>query len=166
MAATPQKSDVPVATIGGEQEGRPVVVVPDIEQAEKPKEEHTSIAEGKPEPGRNIFEGEPVKNVKSETPKDPVPPVDHKEISSVITKESKAVSDSSSNSGSSSSDTGTTTSSSGSSDTGSSSSASTSSASQTEVQNDGIQKPAGPLGEAEAEAEKAASELYPDAIKR
>jgi dolichyl-phosphate-mannose-protein mannosyltransferase len=155
MAATPQKSDVPVATIGGEREGRPVVVVPDIEQAEKPKEEHaTSIAEGKPEPGRNVFEGQPVKNAKSEAPKDPLPPVADKEISSVMTR------DSSSSSGSSS--LGSTSSRSGS-DAGSSSSAS---ASQTEIRNHGIQKAVGPLGEAEAEAEKAASELYPDAIKR
>jgi len=74
MAATPQKSDVPVSTIGGEHDGRPLVVVPDIKQADKSKEDHTSIAEDKPEPGRNVFEGEVVNDVKSIAPKDPPPP--------------------------------------------------------------------------------------------
>lgn len=153
MASTPQKSDIPVATIGGENDGRPLVVVPDIEQADKSKEEHTSIAEGKAEPGRNIFEGNNVNDAKSAALKDPLPPVDVKEISSVIARESSAVSDGDSSSSSSSSATSST-----------SSSTATSSASDTDEQQVRL-KPAGPLGEAEAEAEKAASELYPDAVK-
>jgi dolichyl-phosphate-mannose-protein mannosyltransferase len=159
MAATPQKSDLPVSTIGGEHDGRPLVVVPDIEQGEKPKEEHTSIAEGKPEPGRNVFEGEVVNDVKSEAPKHAPPPADVKEISSVVTRESKASSDGDGNSSSSSSDSSTATSS-------SSSSTATSSVSDMPRTDERKKKPAGPLGEAEAEAEKAASELYPDAVKQ
>jgi len=162
MAATPQKSDAPVATIGGPHDGRPVVVVPDIEQVAKPKEEHTSIAEGKPEPGRNIFEGEVVNDVKSETPKDPPPPVDDKEISSVITRESIATSDGNGSSRSSSLDSGTATPSS----SGSDAPSNTSDGPQTDEQTVRVNKPAGPLGEAEAEAEKVAGELYPDAVKK
>ena len=158
MAATSQKPTVQVSTIGGEHGGRPLVVVPDIKQADEPKKDHTSIAEGKPEPGRNVFEGEVVNDVKSIVPKVPPPPVDVKEISSVITKESKAALDGDGNSSSSSS-----SSSSGSSTAMSSSSAS--SANDMPQTDERAKKPAGPLGEAEAEAEKAASELYPDAVK-
>lgn len=163
MAATPQKSGTPVSTIGGEHDGRPLVIVSDVKQADGPKEDHTSIAEGKPEPGRNVFEGEVIKDVKSMAPKDPPPPVDVKEISSVITKESKAASDGGSSSSSSPSDVNTAVSSSSSSS--STATSSTGNIAQTDEQRLKAEKPAGPLGEAEAEAEKAASELYPDAVK-
>ena len=162
MAATPQKSEAPVATIGGEHDGRPLVVVQDIEKSHKSTEEHTSIAEGKPEPGRNIFEGKVVNDVKSEVPKHAPPPADVKEISSVVTRESKtSESESTSSSSSTSSDPSTAASSST-----STTATSVGDQHQTDGQQVRIDKPAGPLGEAEAEAEKAASELYPDAVKK
>jgi dolichyl-phosphate-mannose-protein mannosyltransferase len=163
MAATPQKSEALVTTIGGEHDGHLLVVVQDIEKAQKSTVEHTSIPERKLEPGHNIFEGEVVNNVKSKAPKHPPLPVDVKEISSVIMRESKTASESESTSRSSST----------SSDSSTAAFSSTSTTAtlvgdkpQTDRQQVKLNKPAGPLGKAEAEAEKAASELYPDAVKK
>ncbi|KAF9456200.1 hypothetical protein BDZ94DRAFT_1178221, partial [Collybia nuda] len=143
--ATPPKSSTPVATIGGEADGRPPVVVPDVEKMDVAKDEHTSIAEGKAEPGHNVFAGEVVEDVKSEAPKQPLRPIDDREISSVVTTESTA--SSSENDSATNSDTSSTDSTSE-----ESSSASTS--------------PAGPLKEDELEAQKAAQDLFPEAVEK
>ncbi|ESK87818.1 glycosyltransferase family 39 protein [Moniliophthora roreri MCA 2997] len=65
-AATPQKSANPVATVGN---GRAEIVVEDVAQKkanEKAEEEHTSVFVNKPEPGRDIFAQQPVKDIKSD----------------------------------------------------------------------------------------------------
>ncbi len=68
--ATPQKSlaaSPPVATIGGEPDGRGAIVVQDLGQAPNvPQGEQTNVDAGKAEPGRDIFAPAPKGDVKSE----------------------------------------------------------------------------------------------------
>jgi dolichyl-phosphate-mannose-protein mannosyltransferase len=54
-----------VTTIGGEPGGRAPIVVEGNAAPKPPAAEHTTVVVGKPEPGRDIFAGEPAKNVKS-----------------------------------------------------------------------------------------------------
>lgn len=154
-APTPQKSNVPVATIGGEPGGRAAIIVED--NAQEPEavilEEHTTtIGVGKPEPGRDIFAGAPVKQVPSQPPNavhQEMEISEEKEISSVgqptkeeaktqVQVEEKVVDEEPEE--------------------------------KPMVKDEeppapeavAVEKPAGPLGEAEAEADKIAHELYPE----
>jgi dolichyl-phosphate-mannose-protein mannosyltransferase len=163
---------VPVATIGGEPGGRAPIVVPDMEKIDHAGDEHTSIAEGKAEPGHDIFAGEVVKDVKSEAPLHPLPPVDDREIISVITTGTTAATsegtDSATNSDTSTSEGSssvTTTSSESPNTAGTSTSGTTAEAPHMDEQKEGPHMPAGPLREEEAEAEKVANELFGDAEK-
>jgi len=121
---------------------------------------------GKAEPGRDIFAGESVKDIKSNTlPVQPPEPVrEQKEISSV-------------NVGTLSSPSSSATATSDSTAEESTGSAASSVASETTAKSDATiestvaaaaaarVQAAGPLGEAELEAQKVANELYPDAEK-
>ena len=137
-------------------------------QAAAPEKIVTMADPGKAEPGRDIFAGEPVKEIKSDhlQGQPPAPVREQKEISSVVvgtlpssstslSSDSKPSSSLSSSSLSSDSSIGADTS---------------NSASETPAQpqtTEGAMKPqvAGPIGEAELEAQKVANELYPDAAK-
>lgn len=85
MVATPTKPVTPVATVGGEPGGRPAMIVEDKPQEAAPAE-HTSVVVGMPEPGRDIFAGQPVKEVPSQPvpPQPPVVEVEEKVISAVV----------------------------------------------------------------------------------
>jgi dolichyl-phosphate-mannose-protein mannosyltransferase len=142
-----------LSTIGGEQGGRAPIVIEDKNiQAAAPEIVKTMADPGKAEPGRDIFAGEPVKDIKSSSlPVQPSEPVrEQKEISSV--------------------NVGTLSSSSSSSDGTEESTGSAASAASETAQSDATiesaaakVQAAGPLGEAELEALKVANELYPDA---
>ncbi|KAF4574353.1 hypothetical protein EYR36_005686 [Pleurotus pulmonarius] len=82
VAATPQKSSAPAATIGGEPGGRAAVVVNDVPAAVE--EPHTSVAIGQAAPGVDVF-GVPAPDIKSDhlPPPPPQVPEEAKEISSV-----------------------------------------------------------------------------------
>ena len=166
-----------LSTIGGEQGGRAPIVIEDkniqAAGAAAPEKVETIADPGKAEPGRDIFAGEAVKDIKSSNVKPPPEPVrEQKEISSVNVGVPLSPSSSSSLSSSSSttirdgtaeefassaavaSETGTAKSDA---TTIESSSSSATTAAKVQV--------AGPLGEAELEALKVANELYPDAEK-
>ncbi|KAF8919457.1 glycosyltransferase family 39 protein [Mucidula mucida] len=85
MVATPTKPVTPVATVGGEPGGRPAMIVEDKPQEAAPAE-HTSVVVGMPEPGRDIFAGQPVKEVPSQPvpPQPPIVEVEEKVISAVV----------------------------------------------------------------------------------
>jgi len=84
--ATAQKSKSPVATIGGEPDGRPPVIVDEPIPSMPIEKGQTTVAFGKAEPGVDIFAGEPIKEIKSEQV---VPLIaDEKEISSVFSNPS------------------------------------------------------------------------------
>lgn len=126
-------------------------------QAFAPDESATIADLGKAEPGRDIFADVPVKDIKSDTlPVQPPEPVrEQKEISSVI------VGTLTSSSASPSSDSESSLSSSDSSEGAEESD----SAALTTTQSEAVRlHAAGPLGEAELEAQKVANELYPDAV--
>ena len=140
FAATPQKSAVAVSTIGGEPGGRAPIVVQDKPVVPAVEEEdQTSVIIGKAEPGRDIFASDSAKAIQSENmlKVDTLAVVAEKEISTVIV-------------GSSSSQ----------------SSPESSPESETEtVAVDGTDSgEPRPLDEAEAEAERAAQELFPEAV--
>lgn len=146
MAATP---GAPVTTVGGN--GRAVVVVDDnmAQNADAPpSQDHTSIAVGMAEPGRDIFAAQPKKEVKSEDPS-AAPPAEEKDISTVGLQSSSTASQSEST-GSERSSSGVDTVSAGS--------------SQNQDANTDAHKPEGPLPEAEAEASRVAKELYADEV--
>ncbi|KAK0191625.1 glycosyltransferase family 39 protein [Armillaria mellea] len=154
-APTPQKTNIPVATIGGEPGGRAAIIVQDNAQEAEAAKHTTTIGVGKPEPGRDIFAGAPVKEVPSQH-RDPVRQQEmeiseEKEISSVgqptkgeaktqVQTEEKAR------------------------ETGGSRMMSHRLLNpEPEPEPVAVvEKPAGPLGEAEAEADKIAHELYPE----
>lgn len=174
MAATPQKSNVPIATIGGEPGGRAAIVVDAPVAPPPPAEVHTSIVLGKAEPGRDIFAGEPVKDIQSShalKPPADAPPEIEKDISSVLTFSSmSAVSSMQSEKDASGvavgSSSAVTTDSTAQASTSPSSSQVNSAEASTHV--DDVQSsplPEGPLLEAEAEAARAAKELYPEVQK-
>jgi dolichyl-phosphate-mannose-protein mannosyltransferase len=163
ILATPQKSSVPLSTIGGEPGGRAPIVVQDkfaqVADAPPPQNDHTSVVVGMPEPGRDIFAGEPAKGIKSEVrPSQPPPP--QKEISSVMSEQTTTPE---------SETTPVSTLESSDSNSATRSNPDTTSPEKQPETTDGNaeekDKLAGPLGEAEAEADRAAKELYPDADK-
>ena len=81
--ATPTKSVTPVATIGGEPGGRPAVVV---EDAPKQANHDTTSVHVGVEPGRDIFADKAVKDdVKSQAPSI-APPANDREFSHVVTE--------------------------------------------------------------------------------
>lgn len=131
-------------------------------QAAAPENAETMADPGKAEPGRDIFAGEPVKDIKSSNAPVQPPELDReqKEISSVI------VGTLSSSSASSTPPSSKLESSSDSSDE-SSAVASVASETMSTTEDDVVrpQAAAGPLGEAELEAHKVANELYPEAAK-
>lgn len=87
VAATPQKSEIPVATIGGEPGGRPPIVVDEnIPEPPVDKDQTTTAGFGKAEPGHDVFAGEPQKDIKSDHAVQPPLPADDKEISSVFSQ--------------------------------------------------------------------------------
>ncbi|KAF7300996.1 Glycosyltransferase family 39 protein [Mycena indigotica] len=126
----------------------PVAVVTNLD-------EKTSAFVVKPEPGRDIFAGEGQDSVKSRAPPPPHPADEH-----VVTKDGESDLESQSSSSSSSSSSSQKAASSSQSSGSSSSSSLVSDKGDHEAK---AGKLAGPLGEAEAEAEKVAHELYPDA---
>lgn len=91
ILATPQKSSAavaPLATIGGEPDGRGAIIVEDIGQAPNVPQvqaEGTEVNPAKAEPGRDIFAQHPKADIKSEDMVIPPPVVDDepKAISSV-----------------------------------------------------------------------------------
>jgi len=91
IQATPQKSlaaSAPLATIGGEPDGRGAIVVEDhLGQAPNvpPESEQTAVDAGKAEPGRDIFAPAPQGDVKSKINVDSLPVEDSeaKAISSI-----------------------------------------------------------------------------------
>jgi dolichyl-phosphate-mannose-protein mannosyltransferase len=134
------------------------------------QEDQTSAIAGKPEPGRDIFAGEPVKDIQSEKMSVVETPALEKEISTVIIQPTTSVSESTvdgkeTSEVSSSSEEGEGTESVDSASVGEDTESS-GSAEETETVSSDIppQKPAGPIAEADAEAERAAHELYPDAM--
>ena len=149
-----------VSTIGGEQGGRaPIVIEDENIQAAAPEKVETMADPGKAEPGRDVFAGEPVKDIKSNTvPIQPPEQVrEQKEISSVIVG---TLTSSSSLSSTTSTSDATEDS------TGSAASAASETAQPdtTTIESATAKvKVAGPLGEEELEAQKVANELYPDA---
>ena len=170
LRVTPVVNAIPpiLSTVGGEQGGRAPIVIEDKniqEAAAAPKKVETMADPGKAEPGRDIFAGEPVKDIKSsnvpvQPPAEPVR--EQKEISSV----NVGVSSSSS---SSTSTRDSTTEESANSATVASETATAQSDTTTIESNSAAAgakvQAAGPLGEAELEAQKVANELYPDAEK-
>ena len=175
-----------LSTVGGEQGGRAPIVIEDknIQAADAAPEKVETMADpGKAEPGRDIFAGEAVKDIKSsnvpvQPPAEPVR--EQKEISSVnfgVTLPSSSASSSPSSSSSSSSSTASD----GTAEESASSAASTVSSETATSQSDSTTiessssssattavkvQVAGPLGEAELEAQKVANELYPDAAEK
>jgi dolichyl-phosphate-mannose-protein mannosyltransferase len=155
-----------LSTIGGEQGGRAPIVIEDknIQAAAAPESVETMADLGKAEPGRDIFAGEPVKDIKSSNVPPVQPPEEHvreqKEISSVNVgvSLSSATSDGTSeeSSGSAASTVASETAARSQADaTIESSTGGDGAAAKVQV--------AGPLAEAELEAQKVANELYPDA---
>jgi dolichyl-phosphate-mannose-protein mannosyltransferase len=156
---------VPVSTIGGEPGGRVPVVVADKGnfQGEKPiQEKQTSTIGVKAEPGPNVFAGDPQVGAQSQVVPDQAPRV-QKDVESVITS-STAKSTVQDTSSASSSDSQSLV---------SSVSESSSHVTQTTSKDDATTqqpavgnhlKAAGPLPEADLEADRAALELFPDAI--
>jgi len=149
----------------------PIVVEDKIGQDPKkaaPQDEQTAVVAGKPEPGRDIFAGDPAKDIQSQAShalkveKDPNSLI-LSETSTEVNEKAKHIGTSASSDSQSSSNLnsepvqtldsvrmgeGTTTSS-------------------RQVEDDSvIHKPVGPLPEAEAEANRAAHELFPDAVKQ
>jgi len=174
IAATPERSIVPVSTIGGEPGGRVPVVVADKGriQGEKPiQEKQTSTLGVMAEPGPNIFAGDPQVGVQSQSVPDQAPRV-QEDVESVMTSSTaqSTVKDTSSASSlgqvSSSSDSQSPVSS------VSESSEPSSHATQTTPKDDAeTQQPVGnhlkavgPLPEADEEADRAAQELFPDVV--
>ena len=177
------KSVTPIlSTVGGEQGGRAPIVVEDknIQAADTAPEKIETMADpGKAEPGRDIFAGEAVKDIKSsnvpvQPPAEPVR--EQKEISSVNFGVTSSSSSPSSSPSSSSSSSSSSTTSDGTAEESANSAASTIS-SETATDTTSIESSsataaaakvpvAGPLGEAELEAQKVANELYPDAAEK
>jgi len=146
-----------LSTIGDEQGGRAPIVIQDHNvQVAAPEIAATIADPGKAEPGRDIFAGEPLKDIKSDNlPVQPPEPIqEHKEISSVIVGTLSSTTDSSKSTDESSSAASETP--------------STAQSDTTTTTEGAAAKPqtAGPLGEAELEAQKVANELYPNAAKK
>jgi dolichyl-phosphate-mannose-protein mannosyltransferase len=151
-------STVPVSTIGGEPGGRAPIVVEDKPIPSAKQEEQTSVVAGKAEPGRDIFAGDPAKNIQSQSaPVVDTPPAAEKEISTVIIQQTTATSESTVDEAREKEIAG------GYLKEEASTRGVDSKLEVVEGDADTL-KPAGPLAEAEAEAERAAYELYPDVV--
>lgn len=143
-------------------------------------EDHTSIFVGKAEPGRDIFAGEPVKDIKSQAVPEDQLPIGDKEISSVLLtqqitataldsettateaqEESIAIPLAAEPSAEANAPTQQDLPADNATEMSTEDVASTE---QYKEDSHVAKKPAGPLGEAEVEAEKVAQELYPDAV--
>ncbi|KAF8189749.1 mannosyltransferase 1 [Pholiota molesta] len=176
-AATPTHSSHAVkSTIGGE--GRPAVIVgnKNAHGGQDQNEQTSSAILGKAEPGRDIFAEAQEKDIKSDSfvfkKPDPESAREEKEISSVIigasTTAKEAISEASSEASSEShtsvaaSEETTETSAPAADSSPSSSKQDVSAKSESAVVAPAAE--AGPLGEAEAEAQKAAKELFPEAV--
>lgn len=181
ILATPQKSSAaaaPLATIGGEPDGRGAIVVEDnLGQAPNAPQAHaeeTTVNPGKAEPGRDIFAPHPQIDIKSENMAIPQPAVDDepKAISSVgaasssenlETHEEKTAETPGGEPSSAATGEHTPSSSSSSSDVSLSSGAAESAAPSPEVAKAKVQ---GPLDAEQAEADEVRQELFPDAHER
>ena len=151
-----------MATIGGEAEGRPPIVVDEnIPEPPVDKDQTTVAAFGQAEPGHDVFAGEPKKDIKSDRV-DKLPlPADEKEISFVFLQSSSEPSESSTESKPAASPSvpvkpvGETA----------EFMIQTSPAKDvTEDDKEEVQKkPQGPLDEHAAEADRAAQDLFPNA---
>jgi len=160
--ATPQKSSVPISTIVGG-DGRAPIVIEDKNPQAPAQNEQTSAVMGKAEPGRDIFAGEIVKDIKSDSviapAHDPEEVKEEKEVSSVIAGGL----------------TSTTAAAGVGAEVDSNATGGEKEKAKEEVKAKGNEDtttattkaaaaaPAGPLGEAEAEAQKVAAELFPEA---
>jgi len=169
---TPVANVIPpiLSTVGGEQGGRAPIVIEDKniqEAAAAPKKVETMADPGKAEPGRDIFAGEPVKDIKSsnvpvQPPAEPVR--EQKEISSVNVGISSSSSPSTSTRDGTAEESANSVTVASETATAQSDTTTIESSSATAGANAKVQA-AGPLGEAELEAQKVANELYPDAEK-
>ncbi|KIM42741.1 glycosyltransferase family 39 protein [Hebeloma cylindrosporum] len=165
-AATPQKSSAPIlSTIGGE--GRAPIVVEQKNGEGVIDKPVTAAVLGKAEPGRDIFAGEAVKDIKSDAlvvDRKQAPPAElEKEISSVVAPHATTALDAVSNEQGKAGDQKKD------SETYSTASSTAQDSSAKKVETTDVPAPAaaaaapGPLGEAEVEAQKAAEELFPEA---
>jgi len=147
------------ATIGGEPGGRLPVVVDDLPESVLVADAETSIAIplGAAEPGRDIFAQEEVKEAKSVPPSSNiVPPEEDKRVVSVVSVGGKVhVVQEASSDGASQSPTPAAA------EQQTSVSAEPAHESGVPGEQEGRQKPEGPLDQAEALANEAAQELYP-----
>lgn len=138
-------------------------------QAAAPEKIVTMADPGKAEPGRDIFAGEPVKEIKSDhlQGQPPAPVREQKEISSVVVGTLSSSSTSLSSDSKPSSSLSSSSLSSDSSIGADTSNSASGTPAQPQTTTEGAVKPqvAGPIGEAELEAQKVANELYPDAAK-
>ncbi|KZP02915.1 hypothetical protein FIBSPDRAFT_769763, partial [Athelia psychrophila] len=144
--ATPISSATPVVTIGGEDGGRAPVVVDDNIVPVGEAESTTSVGFGIAEPGKDIFAGEPARDIKSNagTPKlVPAEPLDEKVVSSTV------VVSSSKNAETSVEEAKLVI--------------QTASVPDSTTEPALVKGPAGPLDEVAAEADRVAKDLYPEA---
>ncbi|KIM79512.1 glycosyltransferase family 39 protein [Piloderma croceum F 1598] len=162
---TPQRSEPPVATVGGEPGGRPPVLVND--QIPPVEKEHTTVAFGKAEPGVDIFAGDAVKDIKSEHAA-PSPPAEEKEISSAFSKPSSTETsvDTEKKKGEEPANAASSSTSEPIAAAGKEADFSIQTHPATEAKDEeghAHKNPQGPLDEPAAEANRAAKELYPEA---
>ncbi|KII88012.1 hypothetical protein PLICRDRAFT_176752 [Plicaturopsis crispa FD-325 SS-3] len=166
IVATPKKSSIPVATVGGEAGGRPAIVVEDklaqdVDIPPPQDPETSTLALGQAEPGRDIFTGEPVKKVKSAAVQAQQEKVE-KEIGFVGTHQESTIAESSEQQernetvAHATASSGSTTASLASSITQASTLEPEVAASTTES--------AGPIGEDDAEADRVDADLFPDGL--
>ncbi|KAJ7174473.1 glycosyltransferase family 39 protein [Mycena filopes] len=157
--AAPTPHTPPVVAVGGQ--GPPVA---------EPDPEHTSAYIVKPEPGHDIFGGDRQDAKSFRRP--PPPVVDEDSIISSAMQEVTSGSDSASAAVESESSAASSAADDASSSSGAVESSSSSAGSEAASSSEGVNakaaaaKAAGPLGEAEVEAEKVAHELYPEAAEK
>jgi dolichyl-phosphate-mannose-protein mannosyltransferase len=165
---TPQRSEPPVATVGGEPGGRPPVLVNDQIPKIPVEKEQTTVAFGKAEPGVDIFAGDAVKDIKSEHAA-PSPPAEEKEISSVFSKPSSTETssvDTEKKKGEEPANAASSSTSEHIAAAGKEADFSIQTHPATEAKDEeghAHKNPQGPLDEPAAEANRAAKELYPEA---
>lgn len=130
------------------------------------EKQQTTIAFGQAEPGRDIFAGEPVREIKSEpgVPDVPAPPAEEKVVSPAFTQtaeellvDRKQVVEVAGNA------VGSSTSESASSVADAELHIQTSPATLSKEEPQGIKEPEGPLDQVAAEADRVAKDLYPEA---
>lgn len=164
-----KSTTAPVATIGGGADGRaPVVVEEPVIPVVEP-EHTTSIAFGQAEPGKNIFAGEPVREIKSDPGVILQPVGEQPVVEKVVSQAFQATTEASA---SESTAPVATTVSTEASVADAKLVIQTAPAVQSTVQQATVEStaeaaapkaPAGPLDEVAAEADRVAKDLYPDA---